>query len=323
MLKQKMISQNVAVSTGTAEQPDVPRARPQGLREVLSAPISVPNSLPATSQGLLTVSAAIARPTATVSGKPSTSLSLSSPIKSDNAVSVQQIKRPIDVNTDPQMSPPKRLKVSPPTSPKQQVGTRTLAQIKMATQAARMKRAETLLPVGSAAGHVPRILQRSPPGGQTRTLAQIKAQTAERRLQQGGQTRTLAQIKAQTQAAKLQVQQGQTRTLAQIKAQTKAARDGQTVKHQIMQQKQQTQMGAVSPTLAGPRPTTVQNSNTAIAKSHAICQQAREKSKQTNMISLLPKNNVTSTASKQPAHSPAHINWWAYICDVTTNAASN
>ena len=306
MLKQKLISQNVAVSTGTAEPPDTPRSRPQGLREVLSAPISVASSLPATSQGLLAVSTStIARPT--VGGKPLTLLPPTSPIKSDSIGHMQQIKRPMEVNTDPQMSPPKRLKLSPPTSPKQQGGTRTLAQIKLQTQAARMKRVENVIPPRSAASHVPRILQRSPTG--TRTLAQIKAQTAERRLQQGGQTRTLAQIKAQTQAAKLQVQQQGTRTLAQIKAQTKAVRDGQTVKHQIMQQKQlqQTQMGAVSPPAAASRPMTVQSSNVAIEKSRAICQQALEKSKQSNMISLLPKNTVISTANKQPAHSPAHI----------------
>ena len=312
MLKQRTISQNVAVSTGTADLPHVPSTKTQGLREVLNAPLAVSTSLPATSQGLLAVS------TATVSSKPSSLLPPSSPTRSDNPVLVQQIKRPMELSTDPQMSPPKRLKMSPPTSPKQQLGTRTLAQIKMQTQAARMKRTEAIPPAGSVPGYVPRILQRSPTNqtGQTRTLAQIKAQTAERRLQQqqqqqlqGGQTRAPVQFKTQTQAVRLPVPQGQTRTLAQIKAQNKARRDGQTVKQQIIQHKasQQATISAVSPNGGISRPMKVQNSNVDIEKSHAICQQALEKSKQSNMISLLQKNSVTSSMNKQPAHSPAHI----------------
>ena len=320
MLKQRTISQNVAVSTGTADLPHVPSTKTQGLREVLNAPLAVSTSLPATSQSLLAVSTSeVAKLTATVSSKPSSLLPPSPPTKSDNPVLVQQIKRPMELSTDPQMSPPKRLKMSPPTSPKQQLGTRTLAQIKMQTQAARMKRTEAMPPAGSIPGYVPRILQRSPTSqtGQTRTLAQIKAQTAERRLQQqqqqqqlqGGQTRAPVQFKTQTQAVRLPVPQGQTRTLAQIKAQNKARRDGQTVKQQIIQQKasQQATIPAVSPTAGISRPTNVQNSNVDMEKSHAICQQALEKSKQSNMISLLQKNTVTSSMNKQPAHSPAHI----------------
>ena len=311
MLKQRTISQNVAVSTGTADLPHVPPTKTQGLREVLNAPLAVSTSLPTTSQGLLAVSTSeVSKPTATVSSKQTSLLPPSSPTRSDNPVLMQQIKRPIEMSTDPQMSPPKRLKMSPPTSPKQQLGTRTLAQIKMQTQAARMKRTEVIPPTGPIPGYVPRILQRSPTSqtGQTRTLAQIKAQTAERRLQQqqqqlqGGQTRAPVQFKTQTQAVRMPVPQGQTRTLAQIKAQNKARRDGQTVKQQIIQHKasQQTAMPTVSSTAGISRPKPVQNSNVDIEKSRAICQQALEKSKQSNMISLLQKN--TSSPNKQPAH---------------------
>ena len=314
MLKQRTISQNVAVSTGTGDLPHVPTTKTPGLREVLNAPLAVSTSLPATSQGLLAVSTSdVAKLTATVSSKPSSLLPSSSPTRSENPVLIQQIKRPIETSTDPQMSPPKRLKMSPPTSPKQQLGTRTLAQIKMQTQAARMKRTEVMPPAGSVPGYVPRILQRSPTSqtGQTRTLAQIKAQTAERRLQQqqqqqlqAGQTRAPVQFKTQTQAVRLPVPQGQTRTLAQIKAQNKARRDGQTVKQQIIQQKasQQAVMPVVSPTAGISRPKPVQNSNVDFEKSRAICQQALEKSKQSNMISLLQKNTVTSSPNKPPAH---------------------
>ncbi len=324
MLRQRTISQNVACSPTTA---DMSRVRPstasttQELREALNKPVLVSGAVSAaTSQGLLSVSTGSVVPSTTVSAnKPSVSSPWSppsSPSRSDTLDPVT-VKRPMDASASLQESSPKRLKMSPPTSPKQPSGTRTLAQIKMQTQAARMKRAEGLSATTSAASPLPRILQRSPTGGgQTRTLAQIKAQTAERRLQQqqagGGQTRTLAQIKAQTQAARLQ--QGQTRTLAQIKAQTKMARDGQ---RQIGPQKS-AQLSPLPPTPSTPKVKTSPSSDVDLEKSRAICRQALEKSKQSNMISLLPKNTaislggvkVTNSAvsgNRQPTHSPAHI----------------
>ncbi len=215
--------------------------------------------------------------------------------------------------------------MSPPTSPKIVSGTRTLAQIKAQTQAARFKRVQDATSVIGGpvpASHLPRILQRSPTqqatGGQTRTLAQIKAQTAERRQQQllqqsGGGTRTLAQIKAQTQAARLQGQQGQTRTLASIKAsQNKVFREG-TVKQQLLAQRQQQSQQQIklaasaaaasgSPVMVGKnivvstsKARTSVDSPVDLEKSHAICQQALEKSK-SNMISLLQKTSQPGTA---------------------------
>ncbi len=324
MLKQRTISKNVAASTGLTDLSHLQQMtvqRSQDLKDT-SALAAVSSSLSGVGQGLLSVSAnTMSKPTETVtaSGKPIATPPYS-PVRSDVTAA---LKRQIEINTNMQASPPKRIKVSPPTSPKQPPGTRTLAQIKMQTQAARLKRAEASGTASASVAHLPRILQRSPTGGQTRTLAQIKAQTAERRLQQqqqGGQTRTLAQIKAQTQARMQVQQQGQTRTAAQIKAQTKAIREGQAVRQQILQQRLAQQgKSPLSPTGPGvsPKSKTSPSSNIDMEKSRAICQQALEKSKQSNMISLLHKGSPVSlgntnvsmanSVSHQATHSPVHI----------------
>ena len=163
--------------------------------------------------------ATISKTATTAATKPVAVKTVPKPVLSESPL-LHQLKRPagdVGAETVVSPSPPKRAKTDPP-QPTRVVtsgGTKTLANNRAHFQAVRQKLGQggtTSTQVISA--HTPRILQRPQltQPGQTRTLAQIKAQTAEKRqLQQ--------QIKAQGRSVPVQ---HQTRTLAQIKAQTKA-----------------------------------------------------------------------------------------------------
>ena len=193
-------------------------------------------------------------------------------------------------------------------------------------------------------GNVPKILQRSPnSGGQTRTLAQIKAQTAERKQQQqiGFIGKSSASIKS------LPGAKSATRTLAQIKAQTKAklhqARNQgyaapaapavvssvQNVVEpvqpiqpvQSIQSVQPTQHvqptqpltpTKVSPTSIKVEPgrklTAAERGQINIERSMAICKEAMEKSqKNSHMISILQKPPLTAENTDVTVTPPQSI----------------
>ncbi len=326
MIKQRTNSQYVAASTSVAASLTKPTQVHTVSKVVSTSSSTVASATVTSTAAALAVSATVTAVTAeqkvaTIVAQPKTVVAAASRASEVCATSsdsiMTQLKRPLEVQTDVPSSPPKRPKPSP-TSPTTNPTivrpptshTKTLAQIKAQNQAARLKKTQTLVaqPGGQISPHLPRILQRSVgQSGQTRTLAQIKAQTAEKRLQQqhGGQTRTLAQIKAQTQAAKM-AQYGHTRTLAQIKAQTKARVQAQhiqglphipviptttVVPSAVMSQQSTILQNPVRPSSKPPTPVPVDGVD--MVRSQAIVQQAIEKSKVSNMISILQKDTVT------------------------------
>ena len=168
----------------------------------------------------------------------------------------------------------------------------------------------------SPSQHIPTILKRSPhQSNQTRTLAQIKAQTAERRQtgacsrsQPQGQTRTLAQIKAQTKA-KLHSRSTQpgSGTVMQPGQVVSMVTSGQPVTtHMTSPSKRPTPSASpATPTTPGSRHSSSPSSVDGInrERSVAICQQMIEKSK--TMVSLLNRADENEAGQANVAPSMA------------------
>ena len=330
MLKQRSISQTLAATT--AKHVPSPASSPGLQITAVSTAAAAVASLSRTAAVTASTNTAAAATTPSTSAISATSSASSSSSSSSNAI-LQQLKRPLQVNTDTS-STMKRVKVAPvsPSQPRPQA--KTLAQIKAQTQAARLQKVQQQQGATAAQSRtVPNILKRpsSLQSGQTRTLAQIKAQTAEKK--QAVQTRILGTptmqptIVATTTTAPPGVVppiriklQGQTRTLAQIKAQTKA-------KLQARNQVQQHQGPTPIVTSAATKPKHVPNiimtsqnkgkpqpappnqtqakklvEGVNMERSLAICQQEIQKSNnKPNLVSLLQKNdyinNVRSSGS--------------------------
>ncbi|XP_064604736.1 putative Polycomb group protein ASXL2 isoform X2 [Liolophura sinensis] len=280
MLKQRSISQNVAAST--ANHATVPKA--SSIQALLNTP-------KANAQGSLTT------------GR-----------ERMLQESVSTTKRPLSVPTadtgritQERLSPPKRSRVVTSGSQGRQSQAKTLAQIKAQTQAARVHKPPsnasravcvTVYPGTSVqqssvqtslAGAL--ATSASPPPQGTASPTQPASPQAQ------GQTRTLAQIRAQTKAARALHGQTRTRTLAQIKAQTKAkvqARSPQNVpgsngKHQpnIMgasRPKQSTRSGSSS----GSDSPQMNADGINVQRSREICQKMIERSRNnSSMVSIL------------------------------------
>lgn len=280
MLKQRSISQNVAAST--ANHATVPKA--SSIQALLNTPkANAQGSLATGRERLL-------------------------------QESVSTTKRPLSVSsaadtgriTQERLSPAKRSRGVASGSQGRQSQAKTLAQIKAQTQAARVHKPQsaasravcvtvypgTSVQQSSAQTSLAGALatSASPPSQGTASPTQPSSPQAQ------GQTRTLAQIRAQTKAARALHGQTRTRTLAQIKAQTKArvqARSPQTVpgsngKHQpnIMgagRPKQSKTSGSSS----GSDSPQMNADGINVQRSREICQKMIERSRNSSMVSLL------------------------------------
>lgn len=212
------VKPSVTVVRSTATTTSVKTVAAASSVKTLTATTSVKSLSPAATSK--TVAVAVSKPVTVTSSV----RTVPKPVLSESPL-LQQLKRPVDQETAAAAAAagPKRPRTEPPAPTRvtaANTGPKTLALLKAQSAQNVRQKVVTGVTTPTTSLNLPRILQRAPQPqpGQTRTLAQIKAQTAEKRhmQQQAHGTRTLAQIKAQTQAAR------QTRTLAQIKAQNKA-----------------------------------------------------------------------------------------------------
>lgn len=353
MIKQRTISQNVAAASTASVGGSSSLRHTEDLDETQRGSVTSSSRL-------------ITRGHSTEDVKP-VIVTGTSAVCANNQTLLQQLKRPLEIKTDLDLSPPKRLRsspdahsvtkttvVSPPSSihllqrlqTAQQQPQMVLSRIH--TMSSSSTSASPVSPASaSSVGSPPRlttgIVQQGAPQvvNQISTLAQIKAKTAERKQQQSAVAtatlaRTVSQIRSQAPPTRIQVV-GQTRTLAQIKAQMKA-KHARPVAHHPAQQvglnRPQppprhspnilTSMG--KPRAESKSPTSTEGVN--FARSMQICQQMIAKSQQ-NMVSLLQtssddsSNKVNSVSSPDLATSLTTMNASSISTDASSSSSSS